>query len=80
MLKAKITIDLNPTLLARLDGLVTEEKFPSRSLAVESAIEEKLERLEQTRLAGECAKIDSAFEKAMSSEGLEDDLAAWPAN
>jgi len=78
MPKTKIAIALDPTVLARLDGLVIEAGFPSRSQAVESAIEEKLERLERTRLARECAKLDPAFEKALAEEGLNEDLAEWP--
>ena len=79
MPKTKIAIALNPTVLARLDVLVTEAGFPSRSQAVEVAIEEKLERLGHARLARECAKIDPAFEKAMAEEGLNEDLSTWPA-
>ena len=78
MPKTKIAIALNPTVLARLDGSVVDGGFPSRSQAVEAAIEEKLERLERTQLARECAKLDPAFEKAMAEEGLNEDLAAWP--
>ncbi len=79
MAKAKIAIALDPEVLARLDALVAEERFPSRSQAVQAAIEEKLRRLERTRLADECAKLDPAFEKALAEEGLSEDLAEWPA-
>lgn len=78
MPKTKIAIALNPVILARLDGLVAEAGFPSRSQAVEAAIEEKLERLERTQLARECVKLDPAYEKAMAEEGLNEDLAEWP--
>jgi Arc/MetJ-type ribon-helix-helix transcriptional regulator len=79
MPKTKIAIALDPAVLARLDGLVGDGAFPSRSQAVEAAIEEKLQRLERTQLARECAKLDPATEKAMAEEGLTEDLAAWPA-
>ncbi len=78
MPKSRIAIALNPAILAQLDKLVTEAGFPSRSQAVEAAIEEKLERLGHTRLARECAKIDPEFEKAMAEEGLNEDLSTWP--
>lgn len=79
MPKAKIAITLDPEVLARLDSVVKEAGFPSRSQAVEAAIEEKLERLERTRLARECAKLDATFEKSLAEEGLTEDLAKWPA-
>ncbi len=79
MPKMKIAIALDPEVLARLDDLVEEGAFPSRSQAVEVAIEEKLERLERTRLARECAKLDPVFEKALAEEGLTQDSAEWPA-
>jgi len=78
MPKAKIAIVLNPTTLRRLDAMVDQAGFPSRSQAVEAAIEEKLARIDRTRLARECAKLDPAFEKALAEEGLGPDVAAWP--
>jgi metal-responsive CopG/Arc/MetJ family transcriptional regulator len=79
MPKTKIAITLDPEVLARLDSVVAEAGFPSRSQAVEAAIEEKLERLERTRLARECAKLDPTFEKTLAEEGLTEDLSEWPA-
>lgn len=79
MPKAKIAIALDPDILERLDALVEAAGFPSRSQAVESAIAEKLERLDRTRLARECAKLDPAVEQALADEGLGLDEAEWPA-
>ena len=76
--RAKIAISLNETTLQRLDRLVDEEVFPNRSQAIESAVAEKLQRLDRSRLARECAKLDPDFEKAIADEGLSDDVAAWP--
>jgi hypothetical protein len=42
-------------------------------------VAEKLARLEHTRLAIECAKLDSAFEQALAEEGLGEELDAWRA-
>jgi Arc/MetJ-type ribon-helix-helix transcriptional regulator len=78
MPKAKIAIALDRQMLRRLDALVAQRAYPSRSQAVEAAIEEKLARLEQTRLAAECAKLDPAFERALAEEGLSSELAEWP--
>ena len=79
MPKARIAIALDPDLLARLDDLVKRAGFPSRSQAVESAIEEKLDRLDRTRLIREGAKLDPAFERAMADEGMAEELVEWPA-
>jgi len=78
MSKSKIAISLNSEILDRLDRLVKRRLFPNRSLAIENAIEEKLRRMERSRLARECAKLDPDFEKAMADEGLTEDLASWP--
>ena len=79
MPKIKIAIALDPEILTRLDEYVEESEFPSRSQAVQAAIEEKLARLERTRLARECAKLDPVLEKSLAEEGLSQDLAEWPA-
>ncbi len=52
--------------------------FPSRSQAVREAVAEKLTRLERSRLAQKCAKLDPEFKKAFAEEGLSEDLAEWP--
>ena len=70
MARSKIAISLEETTLIRLDLLVEREVFPNRSQAIQIAVEEKLERLEQSRLARECAKLDPAFEKVLAEEGL----------
>ncbi len=76
--KSKIAISLDESTLNRLDKLVQKQVFPSRSQAVQEAVEEKLARLEKSRLAQECAKLDPEFEKAFAEEGLSEDLAEWP--
>ena len=78
MSRAKIAISLDETTLARLDRLVEQEIFPNRSRAVEVAVAEKLERIERSRLARECAKLERQFEKALAEEGLSEDAAEWP--
>ncbi|MBZ0168834.1 Putative nickel-responsive regulator [Candidatus Methylomirabilis lanthanidiphila] len=78
MPRSKIAISLDKSTLERLDKLVEEAAFPSRSQAIQEAVEEKLTRLEQNRLARECAKLDPAFEKALAEEGLSEDVSEWP--
>lgn len=76
--KSKVAITLDDDLLARLDRLVDEDRFPSRSGAIQSAVREKLDRLEHSRLARECAKLDPTIEQRMADEGLAQDLEEWP--
>ena len=78
MPKTKVAITLDEKTLGRLDRLVKERKFPSRSTAIQEAVEEKLDRLERSRLARECAKLDPEFEKAMAEEGMSEELSEWP--
>jgi hypothetical protein len=49
-----------------------------RSGAIQQAVEEKLARLDHSRLACECAKLAPKAEQAQADEGLERDLAEWP--
>jgi len=76
--RSKIAISLDQRLLHRLDSLVKKERFPSRSQAIQEAVEEKLVRMGKSRLAQECAKLDPAFEKALAEEGLSQDISEWP--
>jgi len=76
--RSKVAISLDASTLERLDQLVKKRVFPNRSQAIEEAVAEKLARLEQSRLAQECAKLDPAFEKALAEEGLSQDLSEWP--
>lgn len=76
--RSKVAISLDKSTLERLDQLVKKRVFPNRSQAIEEAVTEKLARLERSRLAQECAKLDPAFEKALAEEGLSQDLSEWP--
>jgi metal-responsive CopG/Arc/MetJ family transcriptional regulator len=78
MPKAKVAVTLDRGLLERVDRLVKAERFPNRSQAIESALAEKLERLERGRLARECAKLNPKEEQALADEGLAADSNAWP--
>jgi metal-responsive CopG/Arc/MetJ family transcriptional regulator len=76
MSAAKIAITLDSALLAKLDELVHQRRFPSRSRALQEALQEKLARVDQSRLARECAKLDPHFEQRLAEEGL--DAETWP--
>ncbi len=79
MSRAKIAISLDEQMLKQLDGLVAQAVFSNRSQAIQTAVQEKLERIDQGRLARECAKLDPAFETAIAEEGFAEDASAWPA-
>jgi len=76
--RSKVAISLDESTLNRLDKLVQKQVLPNRSQAIQEAVAEKLARIEKSRLAQECAKLDPAFEKALAEEGLSEDLAEWP--
>ncbi|MEI8373950.1 MAG: ribbon-helix-helix domain-containing protein [Planctomycetota bacterium] len=78
MILGDIAVTLDQGTVARLDQLVEEKRFPSRSRAVQEAVSDKLDRLQRNRLARECAKLDPAFEKALAEEGLAQDWKEWP--
>ena len=79
MSTAKVTISLDQKLVTKVDGLVRSQIFASRSQAIQSAVEEKIARLERTRLAEECAKLDPCSEQASADEGLATEANEWPA-
>lgn len=78
MASDKVAITIDREVLKRLDRLVAERRFPSRSRAVQEAVEEKLARLERTRLASESAKLDRRSERALADEGLMGEAEEWP--
>jgi len=79
MAKAKIAITLDERTVGRIDRLVRRKAYPNRSRAIEEAVEEKLDRLDRSRLARESANLDPTFEKALAEEGLSEDIREWPA-
>lgn len=75
---AKIAISIEQTLLERIDHLVRERIFPNRSKAIQEAVKEKVDKIDKSRLAAECAKLDPVFEQSMADEGLGKDFESWP--
>lgn len=70
MPKIRVAVTLDAQLLALVDELVAKRRFRNRSQAIETALAAKLERVAQTRLARECAKLDPSEERALAEEGL----------
>ena len=75
---AKVTISIDQSLLKRVDRLVRSHVFPNRSHVIRQALEEKIARMDSTRLARECAKLHPAEEQALADEGLAAKVARWP--
>ena len=78
MSTTKVAITMNDALLKQLDRLVAERRFPNRSRAIQEAVREKIERMEQNRLARECAKLEPKLEQILAEEGMAEELTAWP--
>jgi metal-responsive CopG/Arc/MetJ family transcriptional regulator len=78
MAASKIAITIDDKILKRLDRLVKSNLFPNRSKVIQEAIEDMLIRLDKSRLAQECAKLDPRFEQKMAEEGLSSELQEWP--
>jgi metal-responsive CopG/Arc/MetJ family transcriptional regulator len=78
MSTAKIAITIEEETLGKLDRLVSSKVFPNRSKAIQEAIQEKLSRVNRSRLARECAKLDPAVEKAIAEEGFSREIEEWP--
>ena len=78
MPKQKVAVTIERDLIVKLDRMVSEGKYPSRSSAVEDAVIERMVKVEKSRLAEESAKLDPAYEQALADEGLFGDLSEWP--
>jgi len=76
--RSKVAITIDETLLEKLDQLVKKAVFRNRSQAIQIAVKEKLERVDRSRLARECSKLDPEFEKSLAEEGLSEEIQTWP--
>ena len=78
MAASKIAITIDDNVLKRLDLLYRSKFFPNRSKAIHEAVAEKLMRLEKSRLARECAKLDPQYEQSFAEEGMSSEIEEWP--
>lgn len=69
---------LEQSLLNQVDALVRQQRFPSRSRAIEAAIEEQIVGRRRPRLNEACAGLDPDEERDLAEEGLAEDVATWP--
>ena len=73
---SKVTISIESELLRKVDYLVHERVFSSRSNAIQAAVADKLSSVD--RLARECEKLDRQEEQNLADLGLAADLNEWP--
>lgn len=78
MSTVKVAITMDENVVKHLDRLVKSHLFENRSRAIQEAVSEKLARLEYSRLARECKKLDRAFEQHMAEEGMSAEVEEWP--
>ncbi len=78
MATAKIAITIEENLLNRLDLMVKSHIFPNRSRAIQEAVKEKLNKIEQNRLEVECLKLNPEYEQALADEGISTEIEEWP--
>jgi len=78
MATAKIAVSLDRDTVKQLDHLVSQGVFPSRSRAIQLAVQERLTRISRDRLARECAKLDPQLESQLAEEGLAAEVDQWP--
>jgi Arc/MetJ-type ribon-helix-helix transcriptional regulator len=78
MASAKIAVSLHKDTVELLDRLVEQGAYPSRSRAIQEAVDERLARLTRDRLARECAKLDPDHEAALAEEGMGPEAEQWP--
>jgi Arc/MetJ-type ribon-helix-helix transcriptional regulator len=77
MATVKVTVTLEIESVRKVDRLVREGRFPSRSRAVQRALADMLARRKHSRLAEELAKINPREERALAEEALSGEP-AWP--
>ena len=78
MAASKIAITIDDNLKKQLDLMVINKVYPNRSKAIQAAVADKLKRLERTRLAQECAKLDPKYEQNIAEEGFSMEIDEWP--
>ena len=78
MSTSNIMIELEPSLLAKLDRIVKGHRFRSRNDVVAIAVQEKIERLElQDQFLTECQEFNPLEEQALAEEWLAGEQTTW---
>ena len=67
----KLSATVPGWLLDRIDALVKAKEYPSRSAAIEEALERILRQRMDALIEAEAAKLDRAEERALAEEGMD---------
>lgn len=78
MSTTKVAISIENNILNQLDNLGSSKVFPSRSKAIQETVKDKLSRMNHSRLARECSKLEPSFEQALAEESLSSEVNQWP--
>lgn len=78
MPSSKIAISLEEGILKEIDLLVKKNLFPNRSRAIQEAVKDKIVKISKSRLAQECAKLNSDEEIKSAEEGMDFEVDEWP--
>jgi len=78
MSATKIAISIDEHILKEIDRLVQKKIYPNRSRAIQEAVQDKIKRISKSRLALECAKLDSDEEIQLAEEGMDREVNEWP--
>jgi metal-responsive CopG/Arc/MetJ family transcriptional regulator len=76
--KTKVAVTIDALAIIKIDRLVKARVFSNRSQAIQEALYEKIERIEHSRLAEECAKLDAVEEHQLAEEGMNGEIETWP--
>ena len=77
MTAAKIIITLDENLLREVDSWVEQKLYTNRSQAVQTALLDRFNQINQQRLEAECAKLNLQEEQAFADLGIEQTLSGW---
>lgn len=77
MATTKIAISIDADTVQKVDELVAKAGYPSRSRLFQEAMEDKLIRLSRSRLAEQCALLDTAEEQEMAEEFSPEEENLW---
>jgi len=77
MSTTKIAISMDAEAVRRVDELVANAPYPSRSRFIQEAVQDKLARLSRSRLAEQCALLNPPAEQELAEEFTADEFEAW---
>lgn len=68
MPEKKVAVTIEKYLITKPDHIIAAGRYPSRSSAIEETAAERVTRMENTRLAAKCSKLDLVCEQSLAEE------------